>query len=214
MKKSINIIFVIGVIIFLAYAYYSYSSGVTEYISDSFIFVGVLLGLYLLRWKFDISELSFILVIVASMLHLSGVFGWYNQSPFIIQYDHLTHIVGLFGIAAVVFDIMKIYLVKSKFVNFMLLAMMFLASLGIGSVVEQIEYLGYLKLGTGAGLLRFGGLGDTVFNEEILRAMDIIGGGWINTMLDLNYNFIGAFIGILFMYSVNKFKLNKKRKIL
>ncbi|MEK6847051.1 MAG: hypothetical protein AABY16_02700 [Nanoarchaeota archaeon] len=210
MRKSINIISIIGALIFLLYAYYSYSSGETAYISDSFIFIGALLVLYFLRRKFDISELSFILVIIASVLHLSGVFGWYNQSPFIIQYDHLTHLVGLFAIAAVVFDIMKIYFGKSKFTNFMLLAMMFLASLGIGSVVEQVEYIGYLKFGTGAGLLRFGGLGDTVLNDENLRAMDIIGGGWINTMLDLNYNFLGALFGILFMYIANKFKLNKK----
>ncbi len=205
MKKTTSII-IIGITIFLAYAYYSYSSGVTDYVNDSFIFIGVLVALLFLSWKADISGFSFIVLIVAAALHLSGVFGWYNQSPIFIQYDHVTHFVGLFAVAAVVFDLMKIYFGKNRFANVMLLVMMFLVSLGVGSVVEQVEYLGYLKLGTGAGLLKFGGLGDTVFNEENLRDIDIIGGGWINTMIDLNYNFLGAVMGIMFMYITNKLR--------
>jgi len=209
MKKSRLIVFAIGILIFLAYAYYSYSSGVTAYISDSFIFIGILVGLFIFANKLNLSLLSFVLIIIAFMLHLSGVFGWYNVSPIFIQYDHLTHLFGLFAITVLVFDTLKIHLGKSKFGNFLLLLMVFLASLGIGSVIEQVEYVGYLKFGTGAGLLRFGGLGDTPFNEENLRAMDIIGGGWINSMLDLNYNFIGALAGIIFVYSIYKYKSRK-----
>ncbi|MFH1592481.1 MAG: hypothetical protein ABIB47_03895 [Candidatus Woesearchaeota archaeon] len=209
MKKSTLIIFLVGILVFLFYAWYSYSSGVTDYISDSVILIGLLIVLFLVNRALNLSNFSLILVILGAVSHLSGVFGWYNASPFILQYDHVTHLVGLFAISAVVFDILKPYFGKKRFLNFVLLLMIFFASLGIGSIIEQVEYVGYLKFGTGAGLLRFGGLGDTPFNEENLRAMDIVGGGWINTMLDLNYNFLGALAGTLVMYLINKFKLKK-----
>ena len=90
------------------------------------------------------------------------------------------------------------------------MALIFLASLGVGALIEQMEYIGYLKFGTGEGLLRFGGLGDTTVNEEQLRAMDIIGGGWINTMIDLNYNFLGSLIGLVIMHIANKLKYRNK----
>ena len=64
--------------------------------------------------------------------------------------------------------------------KFVLILIIILASLGIGAVIEQTEYIGFLKFGEGSGLLRVGGLGDTQLNEDNLRAMDIVGGGWIN----------------------------------
>lgn len=209
MEKSKLIIGISGIVIFILYALYSYTSGVTEYISDSFIFIGILLILLFLNKKLNLTKTGLILLIIAIMTHLSGVFGWYNQSPFPIQYDHLTHLAGLFAISIILFQYMEQYFTNKKFNNLSIIIIIFLASLGIGSLIEQTEYIGYLKFGTGAGLLRFGGLGDTPFTEENLRAMDIVGGGWINSMLDLNYNFLGALIGTLLMYFINKFKLKK-----
>jgi len=69
-----------------------------------------------------------------------------------------------------------------------------LISLGIGSLIELIEFIGYLKLGVGDGLFYYGGIGDTGVN---LRAMDAVGGGWLNTMWDLVYNLFGSLLGIV-----------------
>ena len=82
----------------------------------------------------------------------------------------------------------------------------FLAALGVGSLIEETEFLGFLKFGTGEGLLKFGGLGDTPLNDEMLRDIDIIGGGWINTMWDLTYNSLGALFGVIFMYTIYLYK--------
>ena len=209
MEKPKLIVTIVGIVIFLFYGLYSYTSGVTDYIADSFIFAVVLVILFALSKKINITSTGLILIILSSILHLSGVFGWYNKSPFPIQYDHLTHLVGFFAVSVMLYQAFEKNFTKSKFNNFSILFIILFSSLGIGAFIEQTEYFGYLKFGTGAGLLRFGGLGDTVLNEENLRAMDIIGGGWINTMLDLNYNFIGAVSGIILMHLINKFKLKK-----
>ena len=87
-----------------------------------------------------------------------------------------------------------------------MLLIILLASIGVGALVEQLEFLGFLKFGFGDGLLRFGGLGDTPLTEETLRDIDLIGGGWINTMWDLIYNFIGALLGTILMYLIYLFK--------
>lgn len=209
MEKTKLIITISGIVIFLFYGLYSYISGVTDYIADSFIFAVILVILFAISKKINISSTGLILIIISSILHLSGVFGWYNKSPFPMQYDHLTHLVGLFAISVTLYQAFEKNFTKSRFHNFSLLLIILFSSLGIGAFIEQTEYLGYLRFGTGAGLLRFGGLGDTTVNEENLRAMDIIGGGWVNTMLDLNYNFIGAISGIILMRLINKFKLKK-----
>lgn len=199
MKKN-KLILILGIISFLSIVFYSYMSQVTEYISDALISIAITLFIFSFRKKLNLTHTSFILIILALLFHDLGVFGFYNASPIVIQYDHFTHFFGLFAISIIIFNLLKQYFTKSNVTNFIILLVMFASSLGIGSLVEQVEYIGYLKFGTGPGLLRFGGYGDTPFNESDLRAMDIIGGGWINTMLDLNYNFLGAIIGAIFMY--------------
>jgi len=209
MEKN-NVVFSIGLFLFIGYGIYSYISGVKDYINDSLTLSFTLLLVFFLRKVLKITPTSLSLLILAFVSHLSGVFGFYNKSPLPLQYDHFTHLIGLFAISILVFNAIKSYFSKSIFHNGIVLLFMFFCSLGIGAVVEQIEYIGYIRLGTGAGLFKFGGLGDTPFNEELLRPMDVIGGGWINTMLDLNYNFLGAIIGIILMYSINTYKLKKQ----
>ncbi len=211
--KQNKLIFILGIVLFLIIAFYSYISQITEYISDALISIAIIVFVFLVRKQLNLTHTSFILLILALLFHDFGVFGFYNVSPILIQYDHFTHFFGLFAISVIIFNLLKQQFTNSKLANLLLIFIMFTSSLGIGSLVEQVEYIGYLKFGTGPGLLRFGGYGDTPFNEADLRAMDIVGGGWINTMLDLNYNFIGAFAGILVMYLINKFKsINQQNK--
>ena len=202
-------VLIIGYLVFIFYILASYYLNVTEYVGDSIIAIILLTIIFFFGKNLRLNRIPFSFLIMALALHTSGVFGWYGASPFFIQYDHITHFVGLLVVSILVYNFLSQYFTKNKVHNFIILVMILLVSLGIGSLVEEIEYIGYLKLGTGQGLLRFGGLGDTPFDDENLRAMDIQGGGWINTMIDLNYNFIGALSGTLLMYLINKFKSNK-----
>ncbi len=204
-----KLIFILGLIIFIFFGIYSYYSNVKDYINDSIFFSVILILLFFIRKKINLTPISFSLLILALLSHLSGVFGFYNNSPILIQYDHFTHFIGLFATSILIYNLMEKYFTKNKYSNFFIILIIFFTSLGIGSLIEQVEYIGYLKFGTGAGLFKFGGLGDTIINEENLRDIDIIGGGWINTMLDLNYNFIGSLAGIIFIYLINKFKQRK-----
>ena len=90
--------------------------------------------------------------------------------------------------------------------------MIVLSSLGIGSLIETSEFLGFLKFGFGEGFLKFGGLGDTPLTESTLRDLDIIGGGWINTMWDLFYNTLGSLFGAIFMYVLYLYKNKNDKK--
>ncbi len=202
-EKQIKIIYLLGILLFILFAFYAYSSNVKEYINDSIILIILLTTLYFLRKQFTLSPTIFIILILAMASHDAGVFGFYSNSPIPIQYDHFTHFIGMFAVSLLIFNLFKKYFSSSKLNNVLILIMVILASLGIGSLIESIEYLGFLKFGTGPGLLKFGGLGDTI-TEETLRDIDLIGGGWINTMEDLIYNFLGAFLGTILMYVLNK----------
>jgi len=201
-----KIVLFLGILIFIAFIIISFVVKVREYTPDSIIFIAIIILLFLARKKINLHPITFSLIIISLIAHNSGVFGWYNTSPFFIQYDHLTHFIGFFAVSIALFQLMEKYFTKSKLTNFILILVVLMASLGIGAILEQTEYLGFVRLGTGPGFLKFGGLGDTFSEEENLRAFDIIGGGWINAMLDLNYNFLGALTGIILMYFINRFK--------
>ncbi len=210
MKEKNRLVFFFGILVFIFFILYAYYSTIHEYILDSIIAIIVITILFLLRKQIQLTAPIFFTVILAFAAHNAGVFGWYNISPFIIQYDHLTHLIGNFAAVIIIYRTTEKFFSSRKLQNLLLLVFMFLASLGVGALIEQVEYIGYLKFGTGEGLLRFGGLGDTTVNEEQLRAMDIIGGGWINTMIDLNYNFLGSLIGLVIMHIANKLKYRNK----
>ena len=209
--KYNKLLFILGIIIFILIIVYSYTSQVTEYIGDAIISIAIITIVLFLRKHLNLTSSTFLLLILALTLHNLGVFGFYNISPLKVQYDHITHFVWLFPVSLIVFNFFKPYFSNNKLKNLLLLLFILTSSLGVGALIEQTEYIGYLKFGTGPGLLRFGGLGDT-FNEENLRAMDIIGGGWINTMLDLNYNFLGALFGVILMYFTSLIYKNGRPK--
>ena len=204
-----KLIYLIGVLLFILIIIYSYSTNDQEYVLDAVISIIIISFVFFIRKHLNLTNIGVSLLIASLLFHDFGMFGFYNKTPIIMQYDHFTHLFGMFAVSVVIFSMFKQFFKKSRMINFILILFIFVSTLGIGSLIEQIEYIGYLRFGTGQGLLRFGGLGDTPFDEKNLRAMDIVGGGWINTMLDLNYNFLGAFIGTTLMYLINKFKLKK-----
>ncbi len=105
---------------------------------------------------------------------------------------------------------------KFTFRTLILILLVFFVTLGVGSVVENVEYVGYLLLGPGEGGLKFG-TGDVSNVEDVERGIEITVGGWYNTMRDLINNLVGAAIGTILMavykYCIPKEKLDVKRKL-
>jgi len=205
-NRSLIAIYLFSIILFILFSFYAYFSNVKDYINDSIIAIVLVSIVFFLKKHINLYNYSFILLILGIVSHLSGVFGFYSSSPLLIQYDHLTHFLGLFAVSIIFFNFLKKFFSENKINNILIMIIIFLAALGVGSLIEETEFLGFLKFGTGEGLLKFGGLGDTPLNDEMLRDIDIIGGGWINTMWDLTYNSLGALFGVIFMYTIYLYK--------
>lgn len=132
----------------------------------SLIGLGIFLKLYDSLGQDIISYFFFAFVLV---LHNLGL---YAASPFGIRFDHYMHFVGGFAIA-----MMADRAFTQQFSMMKRFVFLVIFTLGIGSIGEIIEWLGYAFLGSGEGFL-FYGMGDE--------------GEWRNAMLDLIFDLLGG----------------------
>ncbi len=184
MKKSKEtLVLGIAVVIFLWFGYYAIASGVTDYVNDAIVSIVVVGVLYKGRKKLGLSAGGLAGVAIAFIFHDLGVFGFYNQSPVVMQWDHITHIIGSAAFMGVVWQYMKRFVGGEKFQNGMLYGIMVLTVLGIGVIIEFYEFTGFFIVGEGMGGLGHG-LGDIV--------TELGNSEWFNTMFDMIYNVIGA----------------------
>ena len=196
MKKITNIknkLIFLGIFSQVAFLFYGFlASEYGYYFENSLtIFLIILLDL---KWdKMKINNWTFGLVLTFFSLHASGIFGFYNISPFPIPFDWILHFFGMF--------VLSIVLLNWLGTNAVTCSLVILAVLGVGSLIETTEYIGYLGLGEGEGLL-FYGSGD-------IDDINYVGGGWINTMVDLIFNTLGALIG-LFVFMLSRLDVVKE----
>jgi len=150
-------------------------------------------------WRLNLP--IYTLLILSFAAHLMGIFGWYNVSPLPIAWDHVTHGFPLFSFTAFLFNFARPWMDRfwsTKTWGVMLLVL--LGGLGIGAVIENIEFAGYLTLGYGDGGLFFGGPGDGIpITSAQVDVIQQIGGGYINTEIDLLWNAIGTFVAMIVM---------------
>ncbi len=186
-------VYLISIAAYLGIMGYAVKSGVTDYVNDVVVSIMLITLLYVKRKSFAITPWLLGVFAGALLLHNSGVFGWYNQSPVGIQWDHITHGVGFFAIALIS---LHMGTKKAQMKTRNLLALIVLVNLGIGVLVELYEFTGFLLVGEGQGGLGHGE-GDV---ESILGKSE-----WFNTMFDFIWNLIGTSTGIL-VYSLIKKK--------
>ena len=191
----------LGILLFLRFAYYAATLGVKLYIADSFVFIGILILFYYLYEHLRMTPFSYLMLIIACALHNAGVFGWYYKSPLpyidpfwqqhisphIFQWDHITHLVGIFTITLLIFQYVSQYFKERNVVT--LSVVIVLAGMGIGAAIEHYEFLGFLTVGEGEGGLGKGGAGD--YTENDWASSD-----WLNVEWDLVYNLIGAVLAL------------------
>ncbi len=120
------------------------------------------------KWKFN--KASMYSAILALGLHHSKLYGtvWYA-----IPFDRIMHFIGAFALALFVYQMLKPYH-KSLF-NIAFYTI--LISIGMGTLIEHSEFVGYSTIGEGKGIL---GYGDGDWGE------------WNNISWDLICNTMGA----------------------
>ncbi len=212
MDNQVRIITAVSVLIFLVMIALAYINGITGFIPDLLIFIGLTL---FYAWTYKVFRMNapiFTLLIIGHILHSCGIFGWYYISPVPIQWDHITHFFGELPFGLLFFNFFSQWADVKWFTrkNLLILIAVFLAAFGVGAVVEMSEFLGYLNLGFGEGALMFGA-GDSVAGMEGNSLIEAIGGGWINTGWDLIFNSLGILFGIAVMV-ISKLIIKKPEK--
>ncbi len=183
MKKMLYLF----IAIFLLLISIAFLTNVKDYINDSILFIIIILMIYRFKDKLNIGKVSFVFLFIAMLLHNLGVFGVYGK---FYWYDILTHIFGLFAVSFSMFFALNKHIKNKTF----LVLIVLLTSLGIGSIIENIEYSGYLIGGKGEGLFLYG---DGDFEMDIDSA-------WLDSMEDLASNLVGTVLGILFGFLYKK----------
>jgi len=206
MDNYVKTLTAISILIFLVMIPIGYFRGVYAFMPDIVLFI--ILTLFYC-WTYDVFKMNmpiFTLLIIGHILHAAGIFGWYSASPVPIQWDHITHFFGAFPYALLFYRYFEQWMDAKWFTkkNFLLLLAVFLASTGVGAVVELSEFVGYLQLGFGEGVFKFGP-GDGVTGLTGTDLVDALGGGWINEGWDFVFNTIGIIAGIALMLIIRLF---------
>lgn len=208
MEKRWHIL-IITLILLCILGFFKYKTG---YIKDLFFTAFLIISLFILYKRLRLTAISYSLVCISLLVHNLGMFGFYANPPlFNIPYDYITHVLGIFSATLVIGNFLSYTLTKNKkfhFNDIMILSMIFLAGLGIGSLVETTEYTGYLTFGLGEGFFQFG-TGDYDGMNTMDKLTMIVGGGYFDTMGDLICNSIGALIAVI-LFGINFFVMKKK----
>ena len=211
-KKRENIIFSVFVVLMVLIGFIGFFSLKEDYIKD--VIFSVILSLLLLYFynPLRMTPLSYGLVSFSLFLHNISIFGFYAESPFLVPYDYITHFVGIFSSALVACNFLSHYFSKDfrfRKNDSLILFVCFISGLGIGSIVETMEFGGYLLWGEGEGFFQFGE-GDYEGLNDPDKMTLIVGGGYFDCMEDLIANSLGAMSAVL-LFGVSYFKLGRKR---
>lgn len=179
----------------------------TQNIADICFLSAILLVIFFARKSLKIKDFTFILLAFSFVLHIIGTFGFYNKTPVFIEWDHITHFVGIGTFTLLIYDYFKRVIVRlrkdtKKSDVFFYLLFILLAANGVGAMIEIGEYAGYSIFGQGQGGFRFG-LGDVdkiVVTEEVMTDIEINAGGWFDSMDDLIWNLFASVVVLIALY--------------
>jgi len=203
--KLVNFVTIVGILIFITFSAYAYVNNTfSNFIYDTIFFIVLTLFFYFTydRWKLNLP--IYTLLILSLTLHSAGTFGWYFKSPIGIQWDHITHFVPILAFTLLFFQY-AVQFMDRKLTKktWMVIVIVLMAGLGVGSIIELIEFSGFIVFGFGEGALLWGagdGIpGQTIEGIPTIEAIEELGGGWFNTMWDLVWNTMGALVAILIM---------------
>ncbi|MDO8642343.1 MAG: hypothetical protein Q7R76_01995 [Candidatus Woesearchaeota archaeon] len=152
-----------------------------DFVFDKFLSAGFFVLLLVFYERFRLNLKIIIPVVFAIALHQAKLYGAVFFG--FIQFDMIMHVVGSFAVALVVYQWL-IHEERSmqywKKVAFLTI----LVAMGIGAVLEIVEYFGYANLPEGGGILHYGE-GDE--------------GGWSDTIQDMIFNAFGSLVAVVIM---------------
>lgn len=199
-----SIWFLAVIAIYIVQAILSPLSGAFPPLVDFFTVASLLVIAFVLHLLFRFNRTVPIALGIGFMFHIIGLYKIipYNQyylgelygaPQLYYHYDWIVHTAGFGFLAIALSSMLYPYLKKAFDSKFIIFLILLLCAVGLGSLNEVIEFVGYGIYGYGEGFLEFGS-GDSSPNA----------GPWRNSSTDMLNNTIG---GIMF---IGAFILNKK----
>lgn len=188
-----KLICVSALLFFLFVIGYCVKTNFHYYIADSVVFIilTVILFVFYRQWKLD--TWTFLMMLVAFVLHDLGAFRFYANPPLPFEWDIVTHVVGVFAVTLFLYNL-TLHLTRKNHHAFIFFIII-LAALGVGVIIEFIEFYGLMTTGFGEGFLGRG-FGD--FNPAIVSS------DYIDTIQDLFWNLVGATLGFIVAFVKEK----------
>lgn len=163
-------------IITVVFVYVSYTIGNMEFLYYGLVVSPFLIFFYLSYKQLQLTTNIVILSLLVLVFHLFGTFGAYQMTFYGLHYDTILHLFGSFVIAILAYNFLKAHWKKVPQVgNTYLFLTVLLVSLGVGALVEMIEFGGVLAFNSP-------GVGD-----------------YFNNAMDLTVNGLGATVGAMYM---------------
>ncbi|PIN86091.1 hypothetical protein COV19_06360 [Candidatus Woesearchaeota archaeon CG10_big_fil_rev_8_21_14_0_10_44_13] len=171
---------------------------------DFFTVTPIIIIAFILHLLFRFNRTVPITLGIGFMFHILGLYKIipYNQyyvgelygaPQLYYHYDWIVHIMGVGFMAIALSSVLYPYLKRAFDSRFMTFLILILCTVGLGSLNEVVEFMGYGVYGYGEGFLEFGS-GDSSPSQ----------GPWTNSCTDMLNNTIGSVVFI------GAFVLNKK----
>ena len=184
----------------------------TGFVKDIILSVLLIALAFTLYNKLRLTPMSLSILCLAFTVHDLGTFGFYSDPNLFIPYDWITHFLGIFAATIVIANFLSSSLTKSKKFKFndsMILFIAFLAALGIGALVELLEFSGYILLGPGDSIFQLATV-DFAETSSGNIITDMFSGLYGDTIGDFICNVIGALVAVI-LFSVNFFKFKREK---
>lgn len=178
-KSKFRFIFIIFTLISAIFAIHAYNNQ-TGWFFDQITAVIIMFLILIFRKKLKLNPYLYYLLGIALIIHNAGTFGFYNQSPIIVQYDHITHFFAYFVLTLIFYNYFS---KKMEFSWFEVALVSLFIVMGIGALLEIWEFIAFL------------------YRSEFLAGLTLDntdqGREWINSMIDLVYNGAGCISAII-----------------
>ncbi len=182
--KIDKILFSVGVLFLCILLFFFLYRHDYDLLLDSSISLAAVILFYMYRRELHQNTITLFFFITTLLLHNAHLYG---TTPFGVPFDHYMHFYAGFALAFIADRLLveKMHPLKHAF-------FIVFVTLGLGSLGEIIEWLGYGILGSGKGFFFFG-IGDE--------------GEWRNAALDMIFNTVGALIATIICF----FRQNKNQ---
>lgn len=197
-------IFVFFIVLYISFAIYSFLH-TSQWFFDNLVAIAFTILVFSIYDWAMLSWRTFLLFNIALLLHNLGTFGFYTFGSGFFAYDSIVHLFGSMVAAYIIFNLVSLKLhstgrkrVRQTVIDEHKLLLIFLVMASVamlGTIVELIEFGGFIFLGNGEGMF-FTGSGDGGYTTDDFNAQ------YFDTMSDIIVNMVGSIVGVVMFYMV------------